>query len=148
MQYVLSAYCGVTERISRRPTFTSKQTQQFINELDAANRSHRYVTGDTVLNLTAQAARDLITYDMLAHKYVAPNERESWINVAAPKLVAMLRKLYPLNSITRFQPLNTRWAEVCARVSSIEAIRLNDATGPTKRARSQTSMVAKMATCG
>ena len=72
---------------------------------------------------------------MLAHKYVAPNERESWINVAAPRLVAMLRKLYPLNSITRFQPLNTRWAEVCARVSSIEAIRLNDAMGLTNNIR-------------
>ena len=47
----------------------------------------------------------------------------------------MLRKLYPLNSITRFQPLNTRWAEVCARVSSIEAIRLNDAIRPTNNAR-------------
>ena len=47
----------------------------------------------------------------------------------------MLRKVYPLNSITRFQPLNTRWAEVCARVSSIEAIRLNDAMGPTNNIR-------------
>jgi hypothetical protein len=65
--------------------FTSDQMQQFINELDAANRSNRFVVGDTVLNLTAQAARDLITCDMLAHKHVAPNEKESWINVAAYK---------------------------------------------------------------
>ena len=58
-----------------------------------------------------------------------------------PKLIALLRKLYPLNSIPRFQPLNTRWAEVCARVSSIEAIRLNDAMGPTNNIRGKLLIV-------
>ena len=121
--------------------FTSDQMQQFINELDAAYRSNRFVAGDTVLSLTAQAARDLITYDMLAHKYVNPNAKESWIKASAPKLIAALRKLYPLNSITRFQPLNERWAAVAARVSSIEAIRLNDAMGPTNNARGKLLVV-------
>ena len=56
-------------------TFTSEQMQQFINELDAAHRSHRYVEGDTVLNLTAQAARDMITFDMFRN--LSPPTRRS-----------------------------------------------------------------------
>ena len=56
-------------------TFTSEQMQQFINELDAAYRSHRYVERNTILNLTAQAARDMIIINMLAEKFARPNER-------------------------------------------------------------------------
>ena len=58
--------------------------QQFINELNGAHRSHQYVTGDTVLTLTAQAARDLITCDIRAQRYVAQNEKDAWISRAAP----------------------------------------------------------------
>ena len=79
-------------------TFILEQMQQFINELDAAYRSQRYVEGDTILNLTAQAARDMTTIDMLVQKFILPNERESWVKLAAPQLVAMLRKLYPTNT--------------------------------------------------
>ena len=57
-------------------TFTSEQMQQFINELDAAYRSHPYVEGDTILNLTAQAARDMIIIDMLAQKFAIPDEHQ------------------------------------------------------------------------
>ena len=57
----------------------------------------------------------------------------------------MLRKLYPLNSSTRFQPLNTHWAEVCARVSSIEAIHPNDAKGPTNNIRGKLLIVLMQA---
>ena len=67
--------------------------QQFINELDAAYRSQRYAEGDTILNLTI---------DMLPQKFVLPNERESWVKLAAPQLVALLRKLYPTNTSTHF----------------------------------------------
>ena len=83
----------------------------------------------------------MITIDMLAQKFVQPNERESWVKLAAPQLVALLRKLYPTNTSTRFQPLNERWAAVGARVSSIEAIRLNDAMGPTNNARGKLLIV-------
>jgi hypothetical protein len=44
--------------------------QQFINELDGAYRSNRYVVKDTIMYLTATVARNLITYDMLAHQMV------------------------------------------------------------------------------
>ena len=106
---------------------------------------HDIVEGDTILNLTAQAARDMITIDMLAQKFVQPNERESWVKLAAPQLVALLRKLYPTNTSTRFQPLNERWAAVGARVSSIEAIRLNDAMGPTNNAKRKLLVVLAQA---
>ena len=36
---------------------------------------------------------------------------------------------------TRFQPTDTRWAEVGSRVNSIEAIRLSDPLGPTNNVR-------------
>ena len=75
-----------------------------------------------ILNLIAQAARDMITIDMLAQKFVLPNERESWVKFTAPQLVAILRKLYPTSTSTRFQPLN-------------------DAMGPTNNARGKLLIV-------
>ena len=103
-------------------TFTAENMQQFINELDAAPPLPTICRGRYDLNLTALAARDMITIDMLAQKFV---------KLPAPQLLDLLRKLYPMNTSTRFQPLNERWAAVGARISSFEAIRLNVAMGPT-----------------
>ncbi len=60
--------------------FTAEQMQQFINELNGAYRSNRYVVRDTILCLTATAARNLITYDMLAHQMITVATREEWLN--------------------------------------------------------------------
>jgi len=115
--------------------FTAEQMQQFINELDGAYRSNRYVVRDTILCLTATAARNLITYDMLAHQMVTVATKEEWLNWDAERLVETLRKVYPAETTTRFQPTDTRWAEVGSRVNSIEAIRLSDPLGPTNNVR-------------
>ena len=115
--------------------FTAEQMQQFINELDGAYRSNRYVVKDTILYLTATAARNLITYDMLAHQMVTVATREESLSWGAERLMETLRKVYPAETTTRFQPTNTRWAEVGSRVNSIEALRLSDPLGPTNNVR-------------
>jgi len=43
--------------------------------------------------------------------------------------------VYPAEAGNRFQPSQERWAEVANRVSNLEAIRVNDALGPTNNAR-------------
>ena len=115
--------------------FTADQMQQFINELDGAYRSKRYVVKDTILYLTATAVRNLITYDMLAHQMVTVATREESLSWGAERLMETLRKVYPAETTTRFQPTNTRWAEVGSRVNSIEALRLSDPLGPTNNVR-------------
>ena len=56
---------------------------------------------------------------MLAHQMVAIATREEWINWNAERLVEALRKVYPIETTTRFQPSDTRWAEVaCCQVMS------------------------------
>jgi len=82
--------------------------QQFINELDGAYRSNRYVVKDTIMYLTATAARNLITYDMLAHQMVTVATREEWLRWDAERLVETLRKVYPAETTTCFQPTDTR----------------------------------------
>ncbi len=81
------------------------------------------------------AARNLITYDMLAQQMVTIATREEWLNWDAERLVEALRKVYPAETTTRFQPTDTRWAEVGSRVNSIEALRLSDPLGPTNNVR-------------
>jgi len=50
-----------------KAAFSSADMYQFINELEGAHRSNRFVTKDTVLSLVAEAARNLIAIDMVTH---------------------------------------------------------------------------------
>jgi hypothetical protein len=50
-------------------------------------------------------------------------------------LVEALRKVYPAETTTRFQPTDKRWTEVGSRVNSIEALCLSDPLGPTNNVR-------------
>jgi hypothetical protein len=113
--------------------FTAEQMQQFINELGGAYRSNRYVVKDKILYLTETVARNLITYDLLAHPMVTVTTREEWLNWNAERLVEALHKVFPIETTTRSS--DTRWAEVGSRVNSIEALRLNDPLGPTNNVR-------------
>ena len=61
--------------------------------------------------------------------------REEWLSWDAERLVEALRKVYPAESTTRFQPTFTRWAEVGNRVNSIEELRLSDPLGSTNNVR-------------
>jgi len=90
---------------------------QFINELDGAHRSNRFVTRDTVISLVAEAARNLIAIDMVTQGLTSPTARDAWQDWEAEKLIQSLRRLYPAEAGNRFQPSQERWAEVANRVS-------------------------------
>lgn len=124
--------------------------QAFIDELDGVYRSNRFVVNDTVLSLTAKAARDMITLDMLTQRLVTTDKKEDWQSWDAERLIEALKRLYPDEAVSRFQPAATRWAEVAARVSSVEALRLNDPLGPTNNARGKflTVLVQALAELG
>jgi len=53
---------------------------------------------------------------MLAHQMVTVATREEWLSWDAELLVETLRKVYPVETTTRFQPTDTRWTEVGSRV--------------------------------
>jgi len=69
---------------------------------------------------------DLITYDMMAHQMVTVATRGEWFNWTAERLVEALRKVYPMETPTRFQSSDTRWAEVGSRINLIDALRVNE----------------------
>ena len=61
--------------------------------------------------------------------------RKEWLYWNAERLMEALRKVYPIETTTHFQPSDTCWAEVESCVNSIEALRLNDPFGPTNNLR-------------
>jgi len=74
--------------------FSSEQMQAFINELDGAYRSNRFVVSDTVLSLTAKASRDMITLDMLTQRLVTTDRKEDWQSWDAKRLmITALKRL-------------------------------------------------------
>jgi len=61
-----------------KAAFSSAEMHQFINELEGAHRSNRFVTRDTVLSLVAVAARNLIAIDMVTQGLTSPTARDAW----------------------------------------------------------------------
>jgi len=84
-----------------KAAFSSAEMHQFINELEGAHRSNRFVTKDTVLSLVAEAARNLIAIDMVTQGLTLPNARDAWQGWQAERLIQSLRRLYPLPTIPR-----------------------------------------------
>jgi hypothetical protein len=90
--------------------------QVFIYELDGAYHFNQFVVTDMILILSL---RDLI--GMLAQRMSTSGKKQDWQSWDALRLFEALHKLYPTKAISRFQPTDTRWAEVGVCVSSIEA---------------------------
>jgi len=135
---VVNIHVDLSKRKSLdKAAFSSADMHQFINELEGAHRSNRFVIRDTVLSLVAEAARTLIAIDMMTQGLTSPTARDAWQDWEAERLIQSLRKVYPAEAGNRFQPTRERWAEVASRVSNLEAIRVTVALGPTNNARTK-----------
>ena len=107
----------------------------FVNELENASRGGRFIPTDTVLTLTAKAARSMISMELVAVGEVSEDSPDVWVKWGAPRLIEALRHAYPSQSTQHFQTKAARWNDLRDRLSKVEAIRLHDSAGPTNHLR-------------